>query len=98
MDEFTDLRVSIGVSICQSQYEDSLLLRIIWVVYAFIFAFFEDYNSVVAPIQLKSQPGALNGDVVHTTQVYMCRKLLNVDLRVGDLSYKQNQPLQYIYK
>ena len=65
------------------------MLRVVWVIYSWILTLFKDYDCVVTPIEPKSQPWALDGNVVHTSQIYMCRKLLNVNVRVGDLSYKQ---------
>ena len=67
---------------------NSLLLPIVRVVLSIIDTIFEDDDSIVAPVEMKTEPGPLNSDVVHTAYIGMGGKYFSI------IFWEESQPMQ----
>lgn len=67
---------------------NSLLLPIVRVVLSIVDTIFEDDDSVVAPVETKTEPGPLNSDVVHTAYIGMGRKYFSI------IFWEESRPMQ----
>lgn len=58
------------------------MLSIIRIIYSFINALLENNDSIITPVEAKSQPWALDGDIMYATQVNVRWEFLNVNVGV----------------